>query len=358
MSGGPLYAEGMQSFAKDEDMTTFQALLSSELPGSSCIPSLVRDLCLGEKYAFTAVETLRLENLARPIATVPAVENAVTVLASKVAHLHLHWSETGYGQVKSDLIDILSPSPRRSSFHLSSYNAQGTVVEWTERQWKPIYKKVRIGKLVANLYSFKIFYVAMWQVYALRWPFAVIVDRLTLTNHTLERLGFQSEFSLLAGYLYDTKWGLQGLKKRLVIDVRDDSAVPTTTLNIKCVDVDAPSILQSKTSVSECLTAFLRWRMLLTPRMRFLLGELEPEKAVPEQCAGLDGALASLAAEDPELKITFNAQCPAERLVDWVETMSACFPTLTASGTRVGMVCSANGSPGGEPSPAVEHWWS
>ncbi|KAH9915393.1 uncharacterized protein B0H18DRAFT_96796 [Fomitopsis serialis] len=34
-------------FAEGEDITTFQALLSSELPGSSSIPSLVRDLCLG-----------------------------------------------------------------------------------------------------------------------------------------------------------------------------------------------------------------------------------------------------------------------------------------------------------------------
>ncbi|KAH9915407.1 uncharacterized protein B0H18DRAFT_959330 [Fomitopsis serialis] len=316
--------------------------------------SLLADARLpGLLEQFTAVETLRLESLARPLGTVPAVENAVTVLASKVAHLHLHWSETsGPRQVgSSDLIDILSSSHRRSSFHLSSYNAVGTLALWT-RQRKPLYKKVRIGKLVANLYSFRTFYAAMLYVYALRLPFAVIIDRLTLGDHTLEYL------RLLATYLYDTEYGLLLSKARLRNDGRDDSAVPTTTLKIKCVDVAAPTILQSKTYFSECLTAFLRWRMLLTPRMRFLLGELEPENAVPEQCAGLDGALASLAAEDPKLKITFNAQCPAERLVDWVETISACFPTLIAHGTRVGMVCSSNGSPVGKHSPAAQHWWS
>ncbi|KAH9915408.1 uncharacterized protein B0H18DRAFT_1124922 [Fomitopsis serialis] len=140
---------------------------------------------------------------------------------------------------------------------------------------------------------------------------------------------------------------------------RDDKGFTATTLNIRSIEINAPTILRSKTIFSKSLTKLLEWRALLTPRMRFILDGSGPENAVPEQCAGLNHTLAGLAAEDHDLEISFDVQCTPERLADWIAAISACFPTLIVCGTRVEMVCSTTRNClKGDRRPVAEHRWS
>jgi len=93
--------------------------------------------------------------------------------------------------------------------------------------------------------------------------------------------------------------------------------------------------------------------------MRFIIDGSEPENTVPAQCAALDHALAGLAAEDPEMEVSFDVQCTPGRLTDWITAISACFPTLIARGTRVEMVCSTTRNClKADQCPVAEHRWS
>ncbi|KAH9915394.1 uncharacterized protein B0H18DRAFT_1124912 [Fomitopsis serialis] len=368
-------------FGEHREIISFQAIVSSPMLNSNRIPHLVRDLCLGKEEEeeivgsrptvlddaellsllekFTSVQTLRLENVCWSLYTIlPAASDAVTVIASQVACLHLHWANT---DDSVDLIHILSSSPRRSSVYFTGYTPQDSKLPWDRLELrKPINPTISIGRMVAHWDSYIRFYSAMLKTYAFRWPFAATIERLTLTEdplgyplHDVER-----DFRDLEDELLYTESQISVLRSGSR-SREDDKGFTATTLNIRSIEISAPTILQSRTVFSESLTQLLYCRTLLAPCIRFVLDGSKPANAVPRQCAGLDHVLAGLAAEDPEMEISFDVQCTPERLADWIAAISACFPTLIVCGTRVEMVCSTTRNcPKGDRRPVAEHRWS